>query len=77
MQKNYWRIKCNHTPEVLDRIMMHFRKRGMTVESVNYKNDGNAKASCLVEFLELKDNADKIYLNLMRTVDIESIERMS
>ena len=76
MQKNCWRIKCNHTPESLDRIIMPFRKRGMTVEAVSYKNEGGEKATCVVEFMEDPIKAELIYKNLMRTVDVVGIEKI-
>ena len=77
MQKNCWRIKCNHTPETLDRILAPFRKRGMALESVNYKRDSDFLATCLIEFEEDKENSGRILKNLMRTYDVQDIEVVS
>jgi acetolactate synthase regulatory subunit len=77
MQRNCWRIKCNHTPETLDRILAPFRKRGMTVESVNYKRESDFLAACIIEFDEDNENSERIFKNLIRTYDIESIEIVS
>lgn len=74
MQKNCWRIKCNHTPETLDRIMAPFRKRGMALESVEYKRESDFVAFCLIEFDEDPENSTRIFKNLLRTVDIHEIE---
>ncbi len=74
MQKNFWLIKCNHTPETIDRIMMQFRKRGLTVNSFEYKKVDLTTATCKVEFDEVAEQADKIYKNMLRSVDINTIE---
>jgi len=74
MQLNNWLIKCNHTPETLDRIMMHFRKRGLLVNEINYKALNAQQAECVVLFDEDKENASRIYNNIMRTVDVHTIE---
>jgi len=74
MQQNNWLIKCSHTPESLDRVMMVFRKRGLTVESVFYQKVDNDNASCKVVFEEDEVNANRIYKNLIRLVDINEIE---
>lgn len=74
MQKNCWRIKCNHTPETLDRILAPFRKRGMSLESVEYKRESDFIAFCIVEFDEDAENSSRIFKNLLRVVDILSME---
>lgn len=74
MQKNYWLIKCNHTPETIDRIMMQFRKRGLTINSMEYHKIDIATATCKIEFDEEADQADKIYKNMIRSVDINGID---
>jgi acetolactate synthase regulatory subunit len=74
MQKNYWRIKCNHTPETVDRIMLSFRKRGQMVDSIHYKKISEDIATCEVEFEEEVENARRIYNNMIRLVDILEIE---
>jgi acetolactate synthase regulatory subunit len=77
MQRNCWLIKCNHTPETLDRILAPFRKRGMTLDSVIYKRDSDFLATCAIEFEEDKENSGRILKNLMRTYDIQDIEVVS
>jgi acetolactate synthase regulatory subunit len=77
MQRNCWRIKCNHTAETLDRILAPFRKRGMALESVNYKRDSDFLATCIIEFEEDKENSGRILKNLMRTYDVLDIEVVS
>ena len=74
MQKNYWLIKCNHCPETLDRILSPFRKRGMSLESVTYKRESDFVAICALEFDEDKENSERIYKNLLRIVDVNSVE---
>ncbi len=74
MQKNYWRIKCNHTPETIDKIMLSFRKRGLMVDELHYKKLSEELASCEVEFQEEPENANRIYKNIVRLVDILEIE---
>ncbi|HTF80230.1 MAG TPA: hypothetical protein VL947_00840 [Cytophagales bacterium] len=74
MQKNYWLIKCNHTPETIDRIMMQFRKRGLMLNCLEYRKIDFTSATCKIEFDEEADQADKIYKNMLRSVDINTIE---
>lgn len=74
MQTNCWHIKCNHTPESIDRIMMAFRKRGMTVNTLKYQKEVDGMASCFVEFELDEENANRIYNNMLRIVDIIEIE---
>ncbi|MEY3416689.1 MAG: hypothetical protein RL711_327 [Bacteroidota bacterium] len=73
MQQNNWLIKCSHTPESLDRIMMSFRKRGLTVESVFYQRVDDNNATCKVVFDEDETQAKRIYNNLIRLVDVHEI----
>ncbi|HYG41194.1 MAG TPA: hypothetical protein VD908_21375 [Cytophagales bacterium] len=58
----------------MDRIMVPFRKRGMALESVEYKRQSDFIAFCLVEFDEEPENASRILKNLQRTVDVQDIE---
>ena len=74
MQKNFWLIKCSHTPESLDRVMMVFRKRGLTVESAHYRKVDSENATCEVVFEEDSLKANSIYKNLIRLEDIFSVE---
>jgi acetolactate synthase II small subunit len=74
MQTNCWHIRCNHTPETIDRIMMAFRKRGMTVNTFRYQKESETTASSFVEFDLDEENATRVYNNLIRIVDILEIE---
>ena len=49
----------------------------MTVESVNYKRESDFLAACIIEFDEDQENSDRIFKNLIRTYDVESIEIVS
>lgn len=57
--------------------MSPFRKRGMALESVEYKRESDFIAVCLVEFDEDAENSTRIYKNLLRIVDIQEIEILS
>ena len=72
--RNYWKIRCNHTPEIIDRILMPIRKRGLSVESMNYKRDGE-QGYCEIEIEIEEDDATRIYKNLMRITDILEVEK--
>ena len=77
MQKNCWRIKCNHTPETVDKIMLSFRKRGMTVDRLLYQKVSEHEAECEVEFEDSLENAERIKKNILRLVDINVIENLA
>ena len=72
--KNSWRIKCNHTPEVIDRILMPIRKRGLSVDSMSYDKDGEF-GNCQLQFEVEEDDAIRIYKNMMRITDILDVEK--
>ena len=72
--RNYWKIRCNHTPEIIDRILMPIRKRGLSVETMSYKKDGE-KGYCEIEIQIEEDDATRIYKNLMRITDILEVEK--
>jgi acetolactate synthase regulatory subunit len=72
--KNHWRIRCNHTPEVIDRILMPIRKRGLSVNSLEYKREGD-KGFCVLELEVEEDDATRIYKNMMRITDILEVEK--
>lgn len=72
--RNYWKIRCNHTPEIIDRILMPIRKRGLSVETMTYKKDG-AQGYCEIEIEIEEDDATRIYKNLMRITDILEVEK--
>lgn len=71
---NTWRIKCNHTPEVIDRILMPIRKRGLSIDKMNYERE-NAYGYCQLEFEVEEDDAIRIYKNMMRITDILDVEK--
>lgn len=72
--KNSWRIRCNHTPEVIDRILMPIRKRGLSIDHMTYQRDGEF-GNCQLDFELEEDDASRIYKNLMRITDILDVER--
>lgn len=72
--RNYWKIRCNHTPEIIDRILMPIRKRGLSVETMSYKKDGE-QGYCEIEIEIEEDDATRIYKNLMRITDILEVEK--
>jgi len=74
MQRNYWLVKCNHTPETLDRIVSPFRKRGLMLDSVTYKKSDDDLATCYIEFFEDEFNSNRIMKNLIRIIDILDVE---
>lgn len=74
MQRNYWRIKCSHTPETIDKIMLSFRKRGLMLEELHYKKTSANTAICELEFEEEFENAERIRKNTLRLEDILEIE---
>lgn len=71
---NTWRIKCNHTPEVIDRILMPIRKRGLSIDKMNYERE-NSYGYCQLEFEVEEDDAIRIYKNMMRITDILDVEK--
>ncbi len=72
--KNYWKIRCNHTPEIIDRIIMPIRKRGLSIDAMTYKRDGE-QGFCELELEIEEDDATRIYKNLMRITDILEVEK--
>jgi acetolactate synthase II small subunit len=72
---NTWRIRCNHTPEVIDRIVMPVRKRGLSIEKMTYERDG-VFGNCHLEFEVDEADANRIYKNLMRVTDILEVEKL-
>lgn len=73
--KNTWYIKCNHTPEVIDRILMPIRKRGLSISKMSYEQEGKF-GNCTLEFIVDENDATRIYKNLMRIVDILEVEKI-
>jgi acetolactate synthase II small subunit len=74
MARNTWRIKCNHTPEVIDRILMPIRKRGLSIEKMSYEKE-NTFGYCKLEFDVNEEDAVRIYKNMMRITDILEVEK--
>lgn len=75
MKQNCWKIRCNHTPEVIDRIVMPIRKRGLSIDKMTYEKDGEF-GDCVLEFAMDESDATRIYKNLMRITDILAVEKM-
>lgn len=70
---NQWKITCNHTPEVIDRIVMPIRKRGIGIKNLNYKQIEDL-GECHVEFESEEADATRIHKNMIRITDILEIE---
>lgn len=75
MKQNSWKIRCNHTPEVIDRIIMPIRKRGLSIDHMTYTRDGEF-GDCTLEFAMDESDAVRIYKNLMRITDVLEVEKM-
>lgn len=74
-KQNFWKIRCNHTPEVIDRILMPIRKRGLSIDKMTYEREGEF-GSCVLEFEMDEADAVRIYKNLMRITDILEVEKL-
>ena len=70
-----WHIACHHTSEIIDRILMPIRKRGLKVTTLHYQRDTDTTATCVITFEEEAPVAEQIYKNLTRTLDVLRIER--
>ena len=75
-EKFTWKIECNHTPETIDRIMMPIRKRGLSVVSFNYKQSDAKNAVCMLEVEVEEAETEKIYKNMIRIHDIQSVTKV-
>lgn len=75
MAKNNWKVRCNHTPEVIDRILMPIRKRGLSVDKMAYEREGEF-GNCTLMFEIEESDATRIYKNLMRITDVLDVERL-
>ncbi len=73
---NTWSIQCHHTPDIIDRILMQLRKRGMKADRFEYKKINETEAECLIEFEDVPANADRIYKNMQRTQDLIKISKL-
>lgn len=74
---NKWEIKCNHSPETIDKIVMNFRKRYMTLQSLNYQKVNDFEAVCTIEFEDTPASSSRIYSNMLRIEDIKDIIRIN
>lgn len=72
---NSWRIRCNHTPEIIDRILMPIRKRGLSIDKMSYERQ-NTEGLCILELEIDEDDATRIYKNLIRITDILEVEKV-
>ncbi len=76
-QVNRWQIDCTHTPETIDRILLPIRKRGLSVNSLNYQKKDEEKAVCTIEF-EIEDSEiERVYKNMIRLYDIQGVTKLS
>lgn len=76
-QTNRWQIDCSHTPETIDRILLPIRKRGLMVNSLNYHKKDSENAVCTIEF-EIDDaEIERVYKNMIRIYDIQSVTKLS
>jgi acetolactate synthase regulatory subunit len=71
-----WQIECKHTPETIDRILLPIRKRGMMVNSLNYKVQDAGSAICLIEVDVDPAESERIHKNMLRIQDIHSIVKL-
>lgn len=73
---NRWEIDCMHTPETIDKIVMNFRKRGMSLNSLEYKRLDEFKAICIIEFEDTPASSSRIFSNMQRVYDIVDMKRI-
>lgn len=73
--RNYWRVYVNHTPEIIDRVIMPVRKRGIGIQELNYKQEGD-KGICTLQFEVEEFDAERIFKNMLRVTDILQIEKV-
>lgn len=73
---NKWKIQCMHTPETIDKIVMNFRKRGMILETLDYKRINELEAECTITFEDSPVSANRIFANIQRIHDITNVERL-
>ncbi|MDX2190198.1 MAG: hypothetical protein SFY32_10060 [Bacteroidota bacterium] len=73
---NKWELLCWHTPETIDRIMLNIRKRGMMLESLDYKKIDAERAICVITFEDTWTSANRIFSNMQRIEDLIEIKRL-
>jgi acetolactate synthase II small subunit len=74
---NKWEIRCKHTPETIDKLVLNFRKRYMMLNSLSYKKINDFEAICHIEFEESASASSRIYSNMLRLEDVIDIKRQS
>ena len=76
LQKNSWKIECNHTPETIDRILLPIRKRGIKVMSLHYQEQDSKTAICTIDFEVDSSDVERVYKNMLRIHDILNVTRL-
>lgn len=76
LQKNSWKIECNHTPETIDRILLPIRKRGIKVMSLHYQQQDSNTATCTIDFEVDSTDVDRVYKNMLRIHDILTVTKL-
>ncbi len=74
---NRWQIDCAHTPETIDRILLPIRKRGLMVNSLSYQKKDLNNAVCTIEFEIEESEIERVYKNMIRIYDIQSVTKLS
>ena len=73
---NKWEIECQHSPETIDKIVMNFRKRGMSLNALQYKKLDEFKAVCTIEFEDTPASATRIFSNMQRLYDVIEMRKL-
>lgn len=73
--RNNWKVMVNHTPEIIDRVIMPVRKRGIGVQKLSYEQTGD-KGICEIQFEVDEFDAERIFKNMLRITDILQIEKI-
>jgi acetolactate synthase regulatory subunit len=76
-QLNRWQIECAHTPESIDRVLMPIRKRGLSVESFTYQKKDENTAICTIEFEMEGADLERVYKNMLRIYDIQTVTKLA
>lgn len=75
-EKYRWKIECAHTPEIIDRILMPIRKRGICLIHMDYNQKDSHTATCTLEFETEPADLERIYKNMQRIHDIREVIRL-
>ena len=70
------RIECNHTAETIDRIMLPIRKRGLKASSFSYEQSDESNATCTLSFEIEEADIERVYRNLIRQTDINTVQKI-